>query len=110
MEEENLVLCGSNYYEQKYYFNEARFGKLPQAIKEELQIMCVLYTEDVGGVLILEFDPADGLLFRTECEEGDLLYDEVGSILQLKKLQEEKKELLESLELFYRIVILGGQL
>lgn len=109
MEDEKLVLCGSNYYEQKYYFNEEQFGKLPQAVKEELQIMCVLYTEDVGGVLILEFDPEDGLLFRVESDEGDLLYDEIGSVLKLKKLQEEKKELLESLELYYRAVILGQE-
>lgn len=110
MQAENLVLCGSNFYEQKYYFNEEVFGKLPQAIKEELQIMCVLYTEDVGGALILEFDPGEGLLFRTESDEGDLLYDEVGSVLKLKELQEEKRELLESLELFYRVMVLGGSL
>ncbi|MDE7060950.1 MAG: hypothetical protein K2O71_05070, partial [Lachnospiraceae bacterium] len=36
--EERLVLCGSNYYEQKYYFNEKVFGRLPQKIKQELQI------------------------------------------------------------------------
>lgn len=104
---EHLVLCGSNFYEQKYYFNDEVFGKLPQQIKEELQIMCVLFTEDVGGALILEFDPEEGLLLRTECDENDLLYDEIGSVLKAKALQEEKRELLESLELYYRIVVLG---
>ncbi|MDE7298419.1 MAG: hypothetical protein K2N94_06260 [Lachnospiraceae bacterium] len=107
MSSERLVLCGSSFYEQKYYFNEKQFGKLPQAVKEELQVMCVLFTEDVGGALILEFDPQEGLLFRTESDEGDLLYDEIGSVLRLKKLQEEKKELLESLELYYRIAVCG---
>ena len=34
------MLCGSNYYEQKYFFNEEIFGKLPQQVKEELKIMC----------------------------------------------------------------------
>lgn len=107
MAEEKLVLCGSNYYEQKYYFNDEVFGRLPQTIKEELQIMCVLYTEDVGGVLILEFDPEEGLLFQVQSDESDLLYDEVGSVLKLKQLQEQKKELLESLELYYRVAVLG---
>ena len=32
-------------------------GKLISTqIKDELKIMCVLYTEDVGGILTLEFD------------------------------------------------------
>ena len=43
------VLCGANSYEQKYYFNQ-EFDSLPQTIKDELHIMCVLYTEDVGGI------------------------------------------------------------
>lgn len=105
--EDGLVLCGSNYYEQKYYFNDEVFGRLPQQIKEELKVMCVLFTEDVGGALFLEFDPEEGLLLRTECDENDLLYDEIGSVLKAKALQEEKRELLESLELYYRVVVLG---
>ena len=53
--EENTVLCGANSYLQKFYFNQ-EFDSLPQEVKQELQIMCVLYTEDVGGILTLEFD------------------------------------------------------
>ena len=52
--EENTVLCGANSYEQKYYFNQD-FDSLPESVKRELQVMCVLYTEDVGGILTLEF-------------------------------------------------------
>lgn len=48
MYQENIVLCGANAYEQKYYFNPD-FSSLPSAVQDELQIMCVLYTEDVGG-------------------------------------------------------------
>ena len=58
--------------------------------------MCVLFTEDVGGALFLEFDPAEGLLLRTECDENDLLYDEIGSVLKAKALQQDKQEFLES--------------
>ena len=39
-----VVLCGANAYEQKYYFNE-KFNRIPDAIKEELHIICVLFTE-----------------------------------------------------------------
>ena len=52
---ENVVLCASSAYEEKYYLNE-EFSQLPESIKEELQIMCVLYTADIGGILTLEFD------------------------------------------------------
>ena len=60
MYQENIVLCGANAYEQKYYFNPD-FSSLPSAVQDELQIMCVLYTEDVGGVLLLEFDEEGSL-------------------------------------------------
>ena len=39
--EDKVVLCGANSYEQKYYFNE-QFKSLPESIRQELQIMCVL--------------------------------------------------------------------
>lgn len=106
MTEENTVLCGANSYVEKYYLNE-KFAGLPESIKEELQIMCVLFTEDIGGVLLLEFTPKGELRFRVEAEENDYLFDEIGSALKIKQYQMEKRELLESLELYYKAVILG---
>ena len=76
--EENIVLCGANSYVEKYYFNE-QFAGLPEGIKEELHIMCVLFTEDVGGAMMLEFAPDGTLEFRIEAEETDYLFDEIGS-------------------------------
>ena len=104
--EEKVVLCGANSYEQKYYFNE-QFKALPETVRQELQIMCVLYTEDVGGILTMEFDPEGNLQFQVTSAEGDYLFDEIGSVLKIKQYQLEKRELLESLELFYRVVFLG---
>ena len=106
MYQDTIVLCGSSAYEQKYYLNED-FSGLPQTIKDELKIMCVLFTEDVGGVLSLMFEEDGTLMFQTEAEEGDLLYDEIGSVLKIKQLQETKKELLESLELYYKAFFLN---
>ena len=103
---ENLVLCGANSYVEKYYFNE-QFSGLPEAVKQELQIMCVLFTEDIGGVLILEFTPEGNLEFRVEAEENDYLFDEIGSALKIKQYQTEKRELLESLELYYKVFFLN---
>lgn len=101
MMNEKTVLCGANSYTQKYYFNE-EFSKLPDSIKQELKILCVLYVEDVGGILTLEFDENGNLKLRVESDEGDYLFDEIGSVLKIKEIQREKEELLESLELFYK--------
>lgn len=106
MYQDTIVLCGSSAYEQKYYLNES-FEALPKSIKEELQIMCVLFTEDVGGILTLCFEEDGTLMFQTEAAEGDLLYDEIGSVLMVKRLQQEKQELLESLELYYKVFFLN---
>ena len=93
---ENVVLCASSAYEKKFYLNEA-FDKLPEDIKNELKIMCVLFTEEVGGILTL----------KTEADENDLLYDDIACGMLIKKLQYEKRDLLESMEMFYRVFFLG---
>lgn len=108
MYEEKIVLCGANSYEQKYYLNQD-FESLPQHIQEDLQIMCVLFTADVGGVLTLEFEEEGSLVFRVQVDEMDLLFDEIGSQLKIKELQKTKKELLESLELYFKVFFLGEE-
>ena len=60
---ETVVLCGASAYEEKYYLNP-QFSKLPEHIRQELQIMCVLYTQKVGGILMLEFTPEGHLEFK----------------------------------------------
>ena len=106
---ENIVLCGASSYEQKYYFNQD-FKALPEHIKKELQIMCVLFTEDIGGVLTMEFTPEGELDFKVQADDKDYLFDEIGSGLKIRQYQREKKVLLESLELYYRVVFLGDSL
>ena len=69
--QENIILCGANSYQQKYYFNE-KFKLLPENIKKELQIMCVLFTEDVGGILFLVSDAILALIFFSPIREKSL--------------------------------------
>ncbi|MEG0216647.1 MAG: DUF6145 family protein [Hungatella sp.] len=107
--EKNIVLCGANSYEQKYYLNE-EFAGLPEEIKQELQIMCVLYTEDVGGILTLEYEEDGSLEFRVVATEEDYLFDEIGSVLKIKQYQVEKRDFLEALELYYKVFYLGEEL
>ena len=106
MYQDKMVLCASSAYEHKFFLNED-FNSLPESIKDELKIMCVLYTEDVGGILTLEFDEEGNLMFNVTSKEGDLLFDEIGSVLKIKEIRQNKEELLESLEMYYRVFYLG---
>ena len=103
--EEGIVLCAASAYEKKFYLNQ-EFEGLPQSIKDELKIMCVLFTEDVGGIVELIYDEDGELRFRTSADESDYLYDEIGSALKVKELQRTKQELLESLQIYYQVM--GG--
>lgn len=105
---EKMVLCASNAYEKKYYLND-QFSNLPERVKQELQIMCVLFTEEVGGILILQYEEDGTLQIVTEADEGDLLYDDIGCGLKVKQMQLDKRELLESLEMYYKVFVLGGE-
>ena len=55
MTEERMVLCGANAYEQKYYYNREKFDSLPKELQDELHVICVLYTEEVGKGYVAEF-------------------------------------------------------
>lgn len=106
MYEDRLVLCASSAYDRKYYLNPA-FEGLPDGVRDELQIMCVLFTEDVGGTLCLYFDEDGTLQIETDAAEEDLLYDEIGSALKVKQMRTDKQDLFEGLEMFYRIFCEG---
>ncbi|HEY9575070.1 MAG TPA: DUF6145 family protein [Lachnospiraceae bacterium] len=109
MKENQTVLCGASAYEQKYYFNQ-EFSALPQTIKEDLQILCVTFTEEIGGIMTMFFDEEGNLKFETEALDSDGMYDEIGGALKIKKICQERQEFLLSLETYYRVVFLGEEL
>ena len=103
--EGKIVLCGASAYEMKYYFNE-KFAGLPASVKEELQIICVLFTEEIGGVFMIEFEEDGNVSMHTEYAEDDFLYDEIGSGLLVNEIRRKRQEMFESLSLYYRVFIL----
>ena len=105
MDGKKTVLCGANAYEKKYYFNQD-FDKLPQSIKDELHIICVLFTEEVGGVFTISFDIEGNVLLETDADENDYYYDEISSGLLVREVSRNRQELFESLRLFYLTFIL----
>jgi hypothetical protein len=103
MENNKVVLCGANSYEKKYYFNE-KFVKLPKSIQEELHIICILYTEEVGGIFTISFDEEGLLILETESVEQDYLYDDISAGLLIKKIQSTRQELFGSLTMYYKAI------
>lgn len=102
---EEIVICGANAYEEKYYFNPL-FDKVPDSIKDELHIICVLFTEEVGGIITIGFDEDGELKIMTQAADEDYLYDEIASGLLVSKIRATRQELFESLSLFYRVIVL----
>ena len=109
MLEDKKILCGASHYEQLFYFNP-EFDSLPKAFQDELKIMCVLFTEDVGGIIRLEYDENGNPNFAVESKEDDYFFDEIGSVLKIKQIQQEKRELLENLETYYKVFFLQQEL
>ena len=105
MADGRIVLCGSNAYEKKYYFND-KFNGIPDSIKDELHIICVLFTEEVGGIFTIVFEEDASVSLVTDAEEDDIYYDEVSSGLLISEIRRKRQELFESLSLYYRIFIL----
>ena len=91
-----VVLCAASAYEQKYYFNQS-FNHIPDDVKDQLHIICVLFTEDIGGIILFAFD-----------EEGSLQIR--GAALEVKEIQRQRRDMLHGLELYYRAVFLHQDL
>lgn len=102
----DIVLAASSSYDRKYYFNPD-FQALPDTIKEDIQVMMVMFTMEIGGVLTLAFSDDGEMLIETESDEEDILYDQIGAHLKIKQMTKERADLFESLEMFFKVFYLG---
>ena len=103
--QEKMVLCGANSYDMKYFFNE-KFNGITESVKNELHILCVLYTEEVGGIFTIGFDEEGNVLLETNADDDDIYYDDISSGLMVAEVRRQRRELLESLSIYYRVFIL----
>lgn len=109
MTENDVVLAVSSSYDRKYYFNPD-FGSLPESIKEDIQVMMVMFTMEIGGILTMAFGEDGTLVLETESDEEDILYDEIGAHLKIKQMSIERQDLFESLEMFFKVFYLGEEM
>lgn len=103
-----VVLCGANSYEEKYYLNPD-FEQLPDDVKNELKIMCVLYVHDVGGILTLVFEEDGELCFEVSTENSIRCSMRSEASLRSSSCR-EKQDLLQALQLYYKVFFLGEEI
>ena len=80
------------------------FEKLPEDIKKELKIICVSFTEEIGGIISLEFDKEGSLNIKLIIADEDIYFDEIESGMRISQIQRQKEELFKSLELYYKLL------
>ena len=100
-----MILCGANSYDKKYYFNK-KFEKIPKSIQDDLHIICVLFTEEVGGIFTIGFEEDGEICLDTRIDESDITYDQVSSALLIGQIRQNRSELFDSLKAYYRVLIL----
>ena len=99
----NDMLCAANSANMLFYFNEEKYGMLPEDVKKELKIICVLFCSDVGGIITMSFSEDHRLLIMTI---GPI--DEIGAELKIEKMRRDNEELFSMLEEFSR-KFFGGE-
>ena len=67
----------------------------------------VVVSPDSDQLSLFWYDEDGELQLISSCDEGDLLYDDIGSELLIKKMRSTKQELFESLEKFYAAFVAG---
>ena len=102
---EPVTICAANGYSEKYYLNPV-FDKIPDSVKDELKIICVLFTEEVGGIIQIGFDEEGELQFKTEGDDADYYYDDIAAGMLVARIRQTRQELLEQLILYYRVFVL----
>ena len=88
---------------------DCMIDSLPEAVKKQLHVMCVWFTEECGGILTMEFEPDGTLEFRHTVSEYDGYCDEIGADLKIKQYRQEGQEFLKALELYFKVFYLGEE-
>lgn len=99
---EKTVLASASCYTQMYYLNKD-FEKLPTNIKTELRYICVPLAEKLHCIFSIGFYDNGNLYLEAQAENSDFNFDEIGSQLEIKKLQAGKESFFKSLKLWFLI-------
>jgi len=99
---EKEVLVSASCYKQLYYINK-EFNNLPTDIKNKLKVICVSLAEKLHCIFSIGFYKDGTIYIEARGDETDYNFDDIGSQLEIKKLQKDESELFKSLNLWYII-------
>jgi len=99
---EKITLASASCYNQLYYFNP-EFEELPKSIQDEIKYICVPLAEKLHCIMTMGFYTDGSVFIEATAQESDFLFDEIGSKLEIRKIEREQNELLESLQLWYAV-------
>ncbi|KAF5070816.1 hypothetical protein DSECCO2_218760 [anaerobic digester metagenome] len=98
----DLILAAASYEKQKYYL-EPKFQALPEAIQEEVRIICVTTAQKLGCTFLMGFHEDGEIYFETVKQEDDFNFDEIGAELEIKEILRTQKELIGALKIWYTV-------
>lgn len=98
------IIFAISSFNKKYYFSEIT-EKLPFDIKEEIKLMGFYFVEKVSGIFNIGFYDDGTFFIQTTSNENDFEYDEIGAQLEIEKIKREKKELINSLQIWYKLFL-----
>lgn len=101
---DKIIICTASCYNKKYYFNP-ELNRLPEKIKKELKVISICLAEKLHGIFTIGFYSDSSIFIESTADELDCNYDEIGSMLEIEKLKKEEKELLNSLQSWYKIYL-----
>ena len=104
-------LCGNRGYQKD--LKQRRLEKRQNRVCKgcgKIFTICVLFTEEIGGIFTIAFEPDGNVVMETNFAEDDYLYDEIGSGLMVREISRNRQEMFESLSLYYRVFVLHEKL
>lgn len=98
------IIFAISSYNKKYYF-EPITQSLPLDIKNEIKKIGSRTVYKVNGIFLIGFYENGDLYLELRANENDFDYDEIGAGLEIEKIKKEQKELINSLQIWYRIFV-----
>jgi|GEM_PF-920775 len=103
LEGNNVVLCAANAYNQKFFLNPD-YNNLPDDVKNQLKIISVEYTEEIGGIFLMEFNRENKLVLKSMHEDGDVMFDDDNSRKKIDQIAEKYEALFSKLETYFAAI------
>ncbi len=94
------VIGAASWENQKYFF-DPEFNALPDSIKEEIRIICVVMAQRLGCTFLMGFKDEGDVYFEIVKGENAYDFDDIGADLEIKSLTKEKEELIKALKVWY---------